>query len=215
MLARVGLGLRTALPAALGRAARPVAVGRAVAVPLWRAQPARSFFCTDAAGEGLDAEEIQAKIVEIRRQIEELEEKQAMCKADSLQAVKRHHTDLENEGKYGFSKFAKEMLHIPDNLERAMGCVKPEDLAQNDKLKDLHDGVSRILEAVEKMFQEFGIKENNPLDQPFNPDHHEAMFAMEMPGKVPNTIFHVLEPGYMICDRTLRAAKVGVVRAPP
>lgn len=70
-----------------------------------------------------------------------------------------------------------------------------------------------MLPAVgQDAFHDFGVVKMKALDQSFNPEHHEAMFAMEMPGKESNTVFHVMEPGYLIHERTLRAAKVGVTK---
>lgn len=174
---------------------------------------------SDQAGEVLGNEEnpeiaeLRAKIVEVEGMLEELREKQQDAALHLQQAVKRHQTDLDNENKYGFTKFALELLHVPDNLERALDSVKTEELDENQELRELHAGVGRMRKAVKDALKEFGVVKMKALDQHFNPEHHEAMFAMDMPGKEPNTIFHVMEPGYMIHDRTLRAAKVGIVRS--
>merc|ERR1712039_100678 len=138
--------------------------------------------------------------------------KRVQIKKDAQQAVKRHQTDLENESKYGVTKFAKAFLQIPDNLERAAGSAKEEDLANDQELRKMKEGVVKMQKVVEDALKQFGVTEMKAEGAVFNPQQHEAMFAMEMPGKDPNTIFHVMEPGYLIHDRCLRAAKVGVVR---
>mmetsp|Transcript_13536 Transcript_13536/g.22332 ORF Transcript_13536/g.22332 Transcript_13536/m.22332 type:complete len:171 (-) Transcript_13536:69-581(-) len=167
------------------------------------------FFCSEEAP---SVEELQEKIALAKEQLEELAEKMKASKADLLQAKKRHTQDLENEAKYGYTKFALSLLHVADNLERAIDSVKTDQLDESEELKHEVAGVQTIRHAVEEAFAEFGVHKMKALDQPFNPEHHEAMFAMEMPGKEPNIIFHVMEPGYMIHDRTLRAAKVGVTK---
>mmetsp|Transcript_3894 Transcript_3894/g.9068 ORF Transcript_3894/g.9068 Transcript_3894/m.9068 type:complete len:205 (-) Transcript_3894:87-701(-) len=175
----------------------------------------RQAFFSEASGEAkpeATLAELEARAAELRQQIEDLDEKRATSVQETDQARKRHPTDLENESKFGITKFAREAIKIVDNLERASSSVKKEDLDEDPELKTMHKGVTELSEAASKMLGEFGITKMESLDQQFDPEHHEAMFVMEMPGKEPNTIFHVMEPGYMIHSRTLRAARVGVVK---
>eukprot|EP00438_Fugacium_kawagutii_P026873 Skav221169 [mRNA] locus=scaffold85:432278:439753:+ [translate_table: standard] len=99
----------------------------------------------------------------------------------------------------------------------------PLQLPAPQELKKEVDGVQKIRHTVEEAFAEFGVHKMKALDHPFNPEHHEAMFAMEMPGKASGIwepwtteggggaeVEYLGRPGYMIHDRTLRAAKVGV-----
>mmetsp|Transcript_116572 Transcript_116572/g.184458 ORF Transcript_116572/g.184458 Transcript_116572/m.184458 type:complete len:213 (-) Transcript_116572:214-852(-) len=172
----------------------------------------RVTFCSAGAAEETE-EELKQKLALAKEQIEELELKTRHCRDDVKQAQKRHGTDLENESKYAITKFAKEILKVADNLERAAGSVKPEELEQDQDLKKMHAGVTHMQKVLAEALEKFGVVEMKALDAPFNPDQHEAMFAMPMPGKDPNIVFHVMEPGYMIHERTLRAAKVGVTRA--
>mmetsp|Transcript_4318 Transcript_4318/g.8756 ORF Transcript_4318/g.8756 Transcript_4318/m.8756 type:complete len:214 (-) Transcript_4318:84-725(-) len=209
LLARAGRGLLPRLPpkgpvqvAALGLRSWPAAASA----------PARRA-CGSQAAEGPELEELKAKVAELKEQLKELTEKTKHTKEDGLHATKRHVEELDNESKYGITKFAKVMLQIPDNLERAAGCVKPEDLEGDQELQKLQKRVSQMTQMVHKALGDFGVSEMKCLDQTFDPEHHEAMFAMPMPGKEPDSIFHVMEPGYMIHDRTLRAAKVGVCKA--
>mmetsp|Transcript_129516 Transcript_129516/g.238239 ORF Transcript_129516/g.238239 Transcript_129516/m.238239 type:complete len:212 (+) Transcript_129516:61-696(+) len=172
--------------------------------------PVRAAFCTQAGSE--EQEDLKGKIAQVKEQIDELIAKKDNCRQDVQQAQKRHYTELDNESKYAISKFAKEILKVADNLERAAESVKAEDLEQDANLKKMHAGVTRMQGIVKEALEEFGIKKMKALDEQFNPSQHEAMFAMPMPGKDPNIIFHVMEQGYKIHDRTLRAAKVGVTR---
>jgi len=161
----------------------------------------------------LSEDELKTKIAEVKEQIEELALKSRHSKEDVAQAKKRHVIELENETKYAITKFAKEVLKVADNLERAARSTKEEDLEKDVELRKMHAGVTHMQKVVREALKEYGVVEMNALDQPFNPDKHEAMFAMPMPGKDPNMVFHVMESGYEIRDRTLRAAKVGVTRA--
>jgi len=173
----------------------------------------RRSFCTDQADPGSpDLEELRQKIAEAQEQLQELDDKLKASKADLQQAIRRHSHDLDNENKYSYTKFALSLLHVPDNLERAIDSVKTDELDECEDLKQEVEGVKKIRHTVEGALAKFGITKMKALDADFDPAHHEAMFAMEMPGKEPNKIFHVMEPGYMIHDRTLRAAKVGVTK---
>eukprot|EP00927_Polykrikos_kofoidii_P010394 TRINITY_DN14393_c0_g1_i1.p1 TRINITY_DN14393_c0_g1~~TRINITY_DN14393_c0_g1_i1.p1 ORF type:complete len:266 (+),score=52.45 TRINITY_DN14393_c0_g1_i1:94-798(+) len=158
-------------------------------------------------------DELRARIAEMKEMIDELGEKTKQNKQEGQQAQKRHFVDMENETKYGVTKFAKEMLKIADNLERAADSVKKEDLDQHRELRKMHASVNRMRSVVKEALEEFGVVRMEAMDATFDPEMHEAMFVMDMPGKDPNTVFHVMEPGYTIHDRTLRAARVGVTRA--
>jgi len=170
---------------------------------------------TAAAGaDDAEIEALRAQLEEVNAQIKEVIERHREVKQEAKQAEKRHVTDLDNETKYGITKFAKAFLQIPDNLARAAGSVKQEELEGDKDLKHMTDGVAKLQKVVDKALRDFGVVEMKPEGQVFDPQKHEAMFAMEMPGKDPNTIFHVMDPGYDIHDRCLRAAKVGVVKGP-
>lgn len=161
----------------------------------------------------LGEEELRAKVAETRERLAELEQKLVITRQDLQQGKKRHTVNLTNETKYGITKFAQEVIKVADNLERASESVKPEDLEQDKELRKMHAGVEAVRKEMTEMFTKVGVERMSPLDKPFDPTCHEAMFAMNVPGKEPNIIFHVMEPGYTIRDRVLRAAKVGVTRA--
>merc|ERR1712224_1121624 len=97
---------------------------------------------------------------------------------------------------YGITKFAREVVKVTDNLERASESVKPEDLEQDPELRKMRAGVEGVRKDMTAMFAKVGIERMSLLDEPFDPNRHEAMFAMHIPGKEPNVIFHVMEPGY-------------------
>mmetsp|Transcript_49178 Transcript_49178/g.117112 ORF Transcript_49178/g.117112 Transcript_49178/m.117112 type:complete len:218 (+) Transcript_49178:71-724(+) len=178
--------------------------------------PRQSRFCSDggeAAESAPTEEELKAKIAVLKEEIAEVAEKRSHIKHDTDQAQRRHRTDLDNESKFGITKLAKDVLKVDSNLDRATESVKQEELDSTAGLKELHDRVKKLQGSLGKVFADFGVAKMNALDEEFDPSKHEAMFAMPMPGKEPNKVFHVMEPGYMIHDRTLRAAKVGVTQA--
>eukprot|EP00418_Pyrodinium_bahamense_P063377 CAMPEP_0179089576 /NCGR_PEP_ID=MMETSP0796-20121207/40823_1 /TAXON_ID=73915 /ORGANISM="Pyrodinium bahamense, Strain pbaha01" /LENGTH=226 /DNA_ID=CAMNT_0020787135 /DNA_START=55 /DNA_END=735 /DNA_ORIENTATION=+ len=201
-LPTVALGPRSLLAPAAGIPWAPLCCGC----------PLAAAFCT--AGSAPGVEELEKQIEALKEQIVEVEEKHANVRLELQHQVKRHEKDLDSETEYGITKFAKALLQIPDNLERASSSLNQEDLEQDPELRRMRDNVAHAHGIVREAFEYFGIVKMECLDTPFNPEFHEAMFAMPMPDKQPNTIFHVMETGYLIRARTLRAAKVGIVRGP-
>merc|ERR1719408_511653 len=113
-----------------------------------------------------DSEEVlHGKIANVKETIEELSLKIRRCKEDVAQAKKRHQTDLENESKYAITKFAKEVLKVADNLERASGSVKAEDLEQDVELRKMHAGVTHMQKVLKEALGEFGVVKPEDLEQ--------------------------------------------------
>lgn len=160
----------------------------------------------------MNVEETRARINDMAERVAEYKSRKSSCMQDLEQLRKRHRDDLKNETKYGMSKFASATLTVIDNLERASGSAKPEDLEQDGNLAKMHKDIGRAQELMKQALDDFKVAKMDPMDQVFDPNMHEAMFAVPMPGKDPNIVFHVMEPGYTIHERTLRAAKVGVSR---
>ena len=123
---------------------------------------------------------------------------------------KRSAKDREDALKYAVTKFAQDMVGVADNLSRGLGaCASdvPEDM------KGMVDGIKLVQEELRHIFERHGIQEIHPLGQSFDPNFHQAMF--EIPATeslVPGTVGQVLQAGYVIHDRLLRPALVGVVK---
>lgn len=178
---------------------------------------------SDAASSGsaqqeeASEEELEAarkQVGEAKERLTELKAKLEEAKQDVKRQAKRHTQELENSRKYAVSSLAKELLQVVDNLERAKkaGTVEEgEELPKEelDQLKAVQQKVVAVEESLRETLEEFGITKVNPLGETFDPTKHEAMFAMPVPGKEPNIVVHVVQPGYMIYDRVLRAAQVG------
>lgn len=160
-----------------------------------------------------------AVLAQAEERIAKLEGEVAAAKDAHLRAVaemqnstRRAQKEREDTQKYAVTKFAGEMLGIADNLRRAIEAV-PEAERENTALKPLLDGVEMTERLLLNAFEQQGIKKLDPLDQPFDPNFHRVMFEMPMPGKAPGTVVQVLQPGYVIHDRLLREAMVGIAKA--
>jgi len=126
--------------------------------------------------------------------------------ADVDNVRKRAAKDLENTRQYAVEKFAQELIGVKDSLEMAIQNSAKADVAS------LVEGQSATLRLLAKAFEKAQIEEINPEGQAFNPELHEAMMAQ--PSDAPaNTVLAVIQRGYQLNGRLLRAARVVVSAA--
>ncbi len=152
--------------------------------------------------------------------IEQLEGELAQAKDQMLRALaeaentrKRGLKDREEAGKYAIMKFARSLLDVADNFSRALEAVTPEMKAENAQITPILEGIEATGRELEKSFENNGINKIIPKDdEVFNPNFHEVMFEVPGTGKPPGTIMQVIETGYVIHDRLLRPARVGVAK---
>ncbi len=132
--------------------------------------------------------------------------------ADAENTRKRAIKEREDASRYAIAGFSKDMLDIADNLRRALDAV-PEDLLEAEpRLKNLVEGIEATERALLNNFEKNGIKKLEPLGEPFNPNFHEVMFESPGTGKPAGTIIQIIEVGYILKDRLLRPARVGVAK---
>ncbi|CAN6915090.1 unnamed protein product [Brassica oleracea var. botrytis] len=139
----------------------------------------------------------------------------------------RTRRDAENTKKYAIQNFAKSLLDVADNLGRASSVVKEsfskldttkEDLAgATPLLKTLLEGVEMTDETVQicvllQVFKKFGMEKYDPINEPFDPNRHNAVFQVPDASKPQGTVAHVLKSGYTLFDRVIRPAEVGVTQ---
>ena len=130
-------------------------------------------------------------------------------RADFENYRKRAQRDLVDERRYAHSDFARSLLPVLDNLQRALATS----WKQADK-EPLIQGVDLVRSQMLQLFGRFGITPINALGQPFDPHVHEAVQQLPRDDVSPGTVVEVLEPGYLLHERVLRPARVGVA-APP
>lgn len=128
----------------------------------------------------------------------------------------RHTRDLEDARKYAATGFARDLLDVVDNLGRALKSV-PEGAREESKvLDDLYVGVELTERSLLTAFEKHGIKKVVPSKgEKFDHKLHQAMFEVPTAELAPGHVADVLQPGYTIADRLLRAAMVGVTKAAP
>ena len=151
-------------------------------------------------------EEIKVEISP-EEKIKELEDKLLRTVAEMDNMRKRSDKERSEAYKIGASIFIKDMLPIIDNLQRALtSFVDDEGL----DTKSFVDGTNAILRDFESLLDKTGVKTINPEGEKFDPNFHEAMFKIPSDDHEAGVILQVIEQGYVLENRLLRAAKVGV-----
>lgn len=121
---------------------------------------------------------------------------------------KRSQLETEKTIKFAISSFAKELLGVADNLERAITAMENN----KESCEDLLKGVELTQNELTKVFEKFGIKRFNHMGQKFDPNFERVVQEIEDKKKEPGTIIAELQAGYVIHDRILREAMVIVAR---
>lgn len=169
-------------------------------------------------GTGQLKEIVAALQADLEKKNVELAEKQdaymrAMAETENVR--RRMEREKEETAKYAISKFAKDILSIGDNFQRAIAAV-PKGAADKDPaLKSFLDGVVLAERDYRAALERNGVKQIDPTGQPFNPHHHQAVMEQENTSVPSGTVLQVFEVGYLIDDRCLRPAMVVVSRGGP
>jgi len=134
----------------------------------------------------------------------------AHAEMDNLR--KRTERDKEETSKYAITKFARDVLVVGDNLQRAIAAVPAGAAEQDPALKALIDGVSMTEREFLNVLDRNGVKRVEAAGEPFNPHQHQAMVEIEQPDVPAGTIVQVYQEGYALGDRILRPAMVVVAK---
>lgn len=152
------------------------------------------------------------KVLELETQLAETSDQLLRSVADMDNLRKRSIREREDASKYAVANFARELLDVADTFRRALGAI-PDDLRTEDRIRPLVEGIEATERSLLKSFEKYGIRRIEPLDEPFDPNFHEVMFETPIPGKPGGVIVQILEPGFVLHDRLLRPARVGVSKA--
>ena len=142
----------------------------------------------------LEADLIEAKDESLRNQ------------AEMQNILRRSERDIQNAHKYALDKFVAELLPVIDNLERALQSIDQD----KEDLQSLTEGVVLTLKSFQDVLARHKVLPIDPKGEVFNPELHQAMSILEMPGAAPNTVVDVFQKGYTLNDRLVRPAMVVV-----
>ena len=134
--------------------------------------------------------------------------------AETENVRRRAQREREDALKYAVSGFAKELLSVADNLRRALDSL-PASEVRDERTRGLLAGVAATERELLSVFERHGIQRIDPDGERFDHNLHQAIFEAERPGKPGGTIIEVLQPGYVLHDRLLRPAMVGVAKENP
>lgn len=161
----------------------------------------------EAAGE-----ETLARIADIEAERDEFKDKFMRALADAENMRKRADRDRKEAENYGGSKLARDLLPVYDNMRRAL---KSKDEVEGDANAALLEGVELTMRELISVFKKHGIEPIVPeVGDKFDPQIHQAMFEAPVPGTKSGDILEVMAEGFMLHDRLLRPAQVGVSSMP-
>lgn len=143
---------------------------------------------------------------------EQLREQALRAQAEAENVRRRAQRDVENAHKFAIEKFAAELLPVADSLERAVETARAN--RADGAAAAIADGVELSLKLFLDVLARAGIVQVDPHGEPFNPRLHEAVSIIESPDAEPGSVVHVLQKGYTLNGRLMRAAMVMVAKAP-
>ncbi|MHA7927530.1 MAG: nucleotide exchange factor GrpE [Marinobacter sp.] len=158
-----------------------------------------------AEGEGSEVEALKA-------QVQEFQEQMLRSQAEMQNVRRRAEIDVEKAHKFALEKFVKELLPVADSLEKAVESTEGhEDSAE--AVASIREGVEMTLSLFMSSLKKFNVEQINPVGEPFDPQHHEAMSMVPAPDAEPNSVVAVVQKGYLLNGRVVRPAMVVVAKA--
>ncbi|MBL6954452.1 MAG: nucleotide exchange factor GrpE [Alphaproteobacteria bacterium] len=148
-------------------------------------------------------------------EVADLKDKLLRAMAETENLRRRSEREKAELRKYAIADFARDMLAVSDNLQRALASVSEEARNSSPEMGQLLEGVELTQRELQGHFDKHGITEISPLGEKLDPNLHQAVVQMDHPEAPHGTIVQVMQPGYMIQDRLLRAAMVGVAKGLP
>jgi molecular chaperone GrpE len=166
----------------------------------------------EMVAEGGPAEpDTEARFVALETELAETKQAVLYAQAETQNVRRRMEKDAQDARAYAATNFARDVLSVADNLSRALDAI-PAELRADDKFKGLVVGLEATGRELDKVFERHGITRIVSVGEKLDPNKHQAM--IELPSdQEPGTIIQEMQAGYMIKDRLLRAAMVGVARA--
>ena len=145
-------------------------------------------------------------VADDNQEINELNDKLLRSRAELENFKKRHETEIEKALKFGVESLLVELVSVIDNLERAISSF-----SKDSNQEDI-EGVDLTLKSFESTLEKFNMRPINPLNENFNPEQHEAVGTVKQNDSEENSVIEVLQRGWQLHNRTVRPARVIVVK---
>lgn len=165
----------------------------------------------EATGDGDDA--VAEALESLRGDLEAAKQEVLYAQAETQNVRRRMEKDIADARNYASTGFARDILSVADNLTRAIEAI-PNSLREDEKMKGLVIGIEATQRELEKVFKQNGIERIAAKGLPLDPNQHQAMMEVPTDEHEPGTIVQEMQAGWMIKDRLLRPAMVGVAKKP-
>lgn len=160
---------------------------------------------------GAEMAEAEA-LATLNEQVAALQQDLLYAQAETQNVRRRAEKEVADAHTYAVTKFARDILSVGDNLTRALAAI-PEAAREDEAMKGLVAGLEATERELMSVFERHGIKRIASVGLPLDPNQHQAMVEIPSADAEPGTIVMEMAPGYMLKDRLLRAAMVGVAKA--
>jgi molecular chaperone GrpE len=154
----------------------------------------------------------EERAAQLEGELTETKDRLLRALAETENVRRRTERERADASKYGAGTLAKDLLNVADNLRRALDSV-PADQVADERTRTLIEGVAATERELLAAFERNGIRRVDPLGERFDHNLHQAIFEVENSGRPAGTVVQVLQPGYVMHDRLLRPAMVGVAKA--
>lgn len=152
------------------------------------------------------------QVVSVEEQLAEMKDRWIRAAAELENLRKRAEREKQDAAKYAVTSFAREMLSVSDNLDRALAAITTqEDITA--EMKALIEGINMVSSELGNIFERQGISKLNPKGEKFDPNFHQAMFEVPTSELEPGMVVEVIQQGFAMHGRLLRPALVGVSKA--
>jgi len=169
---------------------------------------------TAAISGDINIDDILDPLSTLQSERDDLKDQLLRAVAEMENTRRRAERDVSQSRKYGHTGFARDLLSVVENLSRAVEVLPEERDHLDDTMKNLVIGVEMISRELETVLERHGITRIMPLGEKFDPTRHQAMFEVPTSEAEPGNIVQVAQSGWMLHDRLLTPAMVGVAKAP-
>lgn len=162
----------------------------------------------------MDADPRDAEIIGLKEEAGKLKDQLLRTFAEMDNLRKRMEREKAEATLYAASNFARDILSVSDNMDRALATAEADHLKEaTEPVKNLVAGVEMTNRELLNVFERHGITRVYPMGEKFDPHYHQAVFEVPTNDATPGTVVQVMQAGFKIGERVLRPAMVGVARA--
>lgn len=172
---------------------------------------ALAAFQQDKAGQDAQSERVAA----LEQEVAELRDALLRSRAEMENMRRRTQKETEEAGRYAVTAFARDLVNVIENLNRASEAIPEADRQADERLHTIAVGIDMTRQEFLSVLERHGIRRLDPIGEKFDHHLHQAVVEVPDPNAPPGVVVQVVQAGYVIHDRLLRPAMVGVSKAPP